>query len=174
LIVYAFIGQRDRFLCLLLADNDVLIRGNILEYLGATTRPEDFEAINAVVLAEPEVQARIVLREVRLAALMDADQPAISGKGDDLGADGFGRAFRGYETDAEPVIVVAGVIAEKRRGPFEIDMIDENVDIPIVVDITEGCAAAGAFCLKIRAGGRRGVRKRSFAVVRKQRRQLLY
>src|ERR1019366_631227 len=56
------------------------------------------------------------------------------------GADGAAVGFGGVQLELEPAVVPFDVIAEQRRWFVEVD--DQNIEIAIVVEVTEGAAAA--------------------------------
>ena len=90
--------------------------------------------------AEAKVQAPVIHRqEAGLSDnLLDLLAAAITDQR--TGADSASVGFGGIQLHLEPAVIPFDVIAQERRWLVEVD--DQNIEIAIVVEVTEGAAAA--------------------------------
>ena len=72
-------------------------------------------------------------------------------------------AVVGYEPQAQPGLVLADLVEEQARRPVAVD--DDDVQIAVVVDVTEGSGAADFGRLEDRAGLGGDLRERAVAEV---------
>ena len=91
--------------------------------------------------SQAEAEAQVALRHHAGAGMNLVDLRMLSGHHAHARADGRAVAMGAQQFDGDPIILVAAVVAQKRRVIVHVQ--DQHVDVAVVVVIAKGAAAAG-------------------------------
>src|ERR1039457_5246 len=136
-------GSRPRYLPqraepVILVDEHALIGGHILELLFGAAGPHHFQ-VGGRMRAQSEGKGQIALRAVAGAAAHHVPLFAACAFHPNHRADPIAIRFRTCQTNAQPMVAVAAVIAQKNRRSVVGG--DQDVQIAVVVEIGIGRAA---------------------------------
>src|SRR2546421_1026223 len=121
-------------------DGDDLVDGHTRQLICLPARPSDFERFDLRALAQAKMNSRIAGRHVAHAAFGLFDVGDAFGGEIQRRANSIAIGFCTNEQNFQPMIGVAAIVAKKLRIVTAI--IDGDVDVPVVVEISHGQAPA--------------------------------
>ena len=119
---------------------DDLVDGHVGQSIDLAARPGDFQGFDLRALAQTEVNSRIAGRHVAHAAFGLLDVHEAFGSQLQRSADAVAIRFGADQQNFQPVIRVAAVVAQEFRIIAAI--VDDDVDVAVVVEISGSKAAA--------------------------------
>src|SRR5258706_1025896 len=114
--------------------------GDILERFGFAVWPANFDGVHFCRRAETKMQAQVVLREITSAAMDFAELLNTCRADGHAGADRSAIAFCADQIKQGAMVAIGIHVLEQRASLTNVE--DDDVDIAVIEDIAEGCAAA--------------------------------
>lgn len=125
------LGDRDDFVCF-----------NARELLNDTAGPTDDHLVDMLPVANPEMQARVVLGQIARPRSPLLHQCQVAGPHGDPGPYTVAIAPGASQLDDQPMVLVAAVIAQQDRRLVQVH--DENIQVAIVVVVSHRHAPGDA------------------------------
>src|SRR5256885_9468291 len=122
------------------------IRGDIVNFIYNPAGPVNLDQIYLRSLLKSEMHSQIALRKITAAAVQVASLGEIAGNDFDSRANAVAIAFHSHCLDQNGIAGVAAVVSQQLRRAIKI--IDHDVDVTVVIDVTKGGAATGVLFAK--------------------------
>src|SRR6202521_5504869 len=117
------------------------VRSNILQGFDHAVRPANFDGVHFRGGAQAKVQTQIILREIACAAANLAELLDATSANGRTRTDRCAIALGAHEVKQNPVKIVAISIQKNRRRFSDVEQND--IDVPVVKNVAESCAAPG-------------------------------
>src|SRR5206468_5195628 len=128
---------------------------HILENLLLPARPEDLDAARATFTPEAEVQPRVAAAEIASGTPDLAQLRAPAARHPHAGAKTEAVALPAARPHRQPVVAVSALVAHQNRLPAAVG--DDDVEVPVVIEIPHRRAPADMLDLQRRAARGRDV-----------------
>src|SRR5579884_1384004 len=121
---------------LLFGHREALVRFHVRKLLVRAAGPEDFDRCGGGVLAEAEGEGEVARGAVGGAAVDRLHLRAAGARDPHHGADAVAVALRSGETELQPVVAIAAVVAVEDRGT--VVLADKNIEVAVAVEVAIG------------------------------------